>query len=163
MNHSGNSQTWVRCSCAVLSGLNRAGDAQALHLSKRNQCGEEKEVAKRGNHAGGSHLLSEMEIVSFAELLSIIFWEQDHHHFTKRSQAVFITLYYFSWQGPLGCSLKRCVMTLLCLWYKSPETSTDFHVLSSPAQKKKGGGNKINSQRTKCSQAIVVITRINCS
>jgi len=122
-----------RGAAAQSSQGNRAGDAQALHLSKRDQCLEEGEVGKRRNHAGGSHLLSEMEIASFAELLSIIFWEQDRHHFTNRTQAVFITLYYFSWQGSLGCRLKRCVKTLLCLWDNSPETNADFHVLNFPA------------------------------
>lgn len=92
----------------------------------------------RGKCAGGSHLLSEMKVVSFMELLNVIFWEQVHHYFHSRAQAVFITLHYLSLTGPSwlqlwGCSPKGCVTALLCWQDSTPETNTDFCVLSFPA------------------------------
>lgn len=84
----------------------------AKSLKRREWGGEEGKVGMRGKRARGSHLLSEMKVISFTKLLSVIFWEQVHHYFHSRAQAVFITLHYFSLTGPSWLQPERMCYSL---------------------------------------------------
>ena len=52
------------------------------------------------------------KVVSFTKLPSVIFWEQVHHYFHSRAQAVFITLHYFSLTGPSWLQPERTCYSL---------------------------------------------------
>lgn len=78
----------------------------------REQCREEGKVRMKGKRAAGSHLLSEMKVISFTKLLSVIFWELVHNFFHTRAQAVFITLHYLSLAGLFGLQAKKMCYSL---------------------------------------------------
>lgn len=78
----------------------------------REENSAERKVRMRGKRAAGSHLLSEMKVISFTKLLSVIFWEQVHNFFHTRAQAVFITLHYLSLAGPFGLQPKKMCYSL---------------------------------------------------
>lgn len=112
VNHPGNPQPSVLCSCIMLSAVtrteqSRGGFAPPQKPEEKRTVQRGGKVRMRGKRAAGSHLLSEMKVISFTKLLSVIFWEQVHNFFHTRAQAVFITLHYLSLAGPFGLQPKK--------------------------------------------------------